>query len=257
MAYAPIRTAADLAARVVPGQTREDDYMDFKADPWARNDAGRRECAADVAQFANASGGAILLGAPEQDHVAVGFKDVPEPEELPRWIGDVINRQLEPVPPIEPHVIAVPGGTRVVVVNVPPSPVLIGRKTGEGYEFPIRAGDGKRYMTLMEVEARMRNNERLARLRLEQIRPDRDLVILDAPTRGTSDRGWNVTRVDDHVVSLAMGALHVDVPLAYVEAVYRTPEPGVAWVIALSAQIERVGPSGGSPEHLLVRKMRA
>src|SRR2546427_6870063 len=113
MGYTRIATPAELAERVIPRQTREDDYLEFKADPWQGNDAGKRECARDVAQFANASGGTVLVGVPEQDHVAQGFKDVPSPEDLMHWIGDVLNGRLEPVPPIELHLLA-PGGVPVV-----------------------------------------------------------------------------------------------------------------------------------------------
>ena len=56
MAYAPIRTADD-AAGLILGRTLEDGYLDFKSEPWRGNADGRRECARDVAQFANASGG--------------------------------------------------------------------------------------------------------------------------------------------------------------------------------------------------------
>ncbi len=243
MGYTPIGTPAELEARVVPSQTREGDALDFKADPWPRNDAGRKECAGDVAQFANASGGTVVIGVPEEDHLARSFKDVPEAAELQRWIGDVIDKHLEPVPPIDPRVITLPSGARLVAVNVPPSAVLIARKTsGEGYEFPVRAGNGKRFMTLMEVEARMGNRERLMKLRIEQIRPD-ELVVLDAHiTPGTVDaREWRVVSVDDHSVKLSRGALDVDVPIGYVEAVYRTNEQGASrWVIAMDCHVQMI-----------------
>lgn len=251
--YESIRTTEELAQRLVPGQTREDHYLDFKSDPYHRNDAGRRECARDVAQFANASGGNLVIGAPEENHVLQGFKGVGDPDELARWINDVVKGQLEPVPPVELRTVIASSSARLVVVNVPPSPVLIARKAGEGYEFPIREGDSKRYMTLMEVEARMENQERLAKLRLERIGRG-EKVVLDARVTGIDHREWEVTGVDDDIVSLAKGALHVDVPLAYVQAVYRTPEPGIGWVLALSCHIQRIGTSGGIVEHLLVRK---
>jgi hypothetical protein len=182
-----------------------------------------------------------VIGSQEHDHVVQAFKDVPAPEDLNRWIADVLNGQLEPVPPIEPHTITVTAGTRVLAVNVPPSLPLIARRTGEGYEFPIRAGDGKRYMTLMEVEARMGNRERLMKLRLQEIRQV-DLVTLDAhiPAGGVDAREWRIEKVDDHAVTLVKGAYHVDVPLSYVEAVYRTNERGAAWVIAMDCHVQEV-----------------
>ncbi len=252
MGYSAIGTSAELAARVVPTKTLEDDALEFKADPWPRNDEGRRECAADVAQFANASGGTVVIGAPQENHIVQGFKNVSTPAELVRWIEDVINGQLEPVPLVDQRVVDIPGGTRVVAVNVPPSPVLIARKTtGKGYEFPIRAGDGKRYMTLIEVEARMGNRERLMKLRIEQIKRD-ERVTLDAhiPAGGVDAREWQVASVDDHSVTLTRGAMSMDVPLGYVEAVYRTNEHGAAWVIAMDCHVQMI------ENRLRIRKFR-
>jgi hypothetical protein len=253
MAFLPIRVPTDLQ-RLALNTTREDHWLEFKREPHARSDQGRVELARDVAQFANASGGVLVIGADEVVHVLSGWQTVPNPDDFIHWADDVVKGHLAPVPSIEPHVLQVPSDETVVALNVPPSLPLIARRQGDGFEFPIRAGDSRRYMTLIEVEARMQNDERLARLRLEQI-GEGDSVTLDGQTRGISERGWKVTGVDDHVVSLATGALHVDVPLAYVQAVYRTREPDAAWVVALSARIERIGAGSGAPEHLLVRKI--
>lgn len=175
---------------------------------------------------------------------------MPAPDELIRWIDEVLKGQLEPVPPVELTTVPHPGGARVVVVNVPPSPVLIARKSGQGYEFPIRAGDSKRYMTLLEVEARMQNLERLARLRLEQIRLI-DPVVVDAKLQGVDARDWRITEVNDHTFTLSKGALRASVPLGYVEGVYRTNELDGAWVVALDCHVLRIP---GPGEHLRIRK---
>jgi hypothetical protein len=257
MAYVPISGQSDLLRRLVIGRSVEDHHLEFKAmdatgRPYNRNDDGKRECARDVAQFANAAGGTIVIGAGERNHVLDRFEAVPEPAGLLLWIDSVLNEQLEPVPPVEAHVVAVESNVSVLTLNIPPTAVLVARRNAKSYEFPIRAGDSKRYMTLIEIEARMQNTERLAKLRLEKI-ARHELVLLDATISGTSDTGWTVESVDDDVVSLAIGALKVDVPLAYVQAVYRTPEPGAAWVIALSAHIQYARGSG-ERDHLLVRR---
>ena len=60
MAYTPIRTSIDVAARLVPGNTREDHWRDFKGldattgRPYRGNDNGKDELRLDVATFANA-----------------------------------------------------------------------------------------------------------------------------------------------------------------------------------------------------------
>src|SRR6266446_2256544 len=134
MGYEPIARSGEFTRRLVPGQARENQFLDFKRDPW--NQTEKRECASDVAQFANASGGVLVIGADEQDHVLSGFKAVPRPDELLRWVDDVLKGHLEPVPPIDPHILNGPVGEAVVVMNIPPSLALVARKAGEGYEFP-------------------------------------------------------------------------------------------------------------------------
>ncbi len=62
MPYVPIRVPADLQ-RLVVNMTRENQWLEFKREPQTRNDQGRAECARDVGQFANASGGVLVVGA--------------------------------------------------------------------------------------------------------------------------------------------------------------------------------------------------
>jgi len=77
-------------------------------------------------------GGTLILGAEERDHVLHRVLGVSEPNGLVHWIDDVVNGQLEPVPPIEPVVLTHPDtGVAVVVLNVPPVPALVARKTNE------------------------------------------------------------------------------------------------------------------------------
>lgn len=145
---------------------------------------------------------------------------------------------LTPVPPIDIVILQPERGIDVVVVNVPPSPVLVARVQGDYYEFPIRAVDSKRYMPLLEVEARMGNNERLMSLRLERVDSSHRVVLDVDSTLDTRD--WRVESVDDHTVRLRKSAMSLDVPLSYVTAVYPTPEEGADWVVALDCKIQEV-----------------
>src|SRR5690348_11769062 len=106
MPYGPIRTPDDIAHRLIVSTTREDHCLEFKGldgsgHPYARGHDGSRECAGDVAQFANASGGSLVLGAAEKDHVLLEFQDVSEADKLVRWIDSILNGNLVPVPPVE------------------------------------------------------------------------------------------------------------------------------------------------------------
>ena len=146
---------------------------------------------------------------------------------------DVVNGQLTPGPIVEPTTLQTPNGETVVIVNVPPSLVLVARRQGEGFEFPIRGGDSRRYMTLMEVEARLQNKERAMMLRIQQI-PQGAKLRLDALIQGIGDRGWIVKYVDDHAVTLSHDGQDAIIPLAYVGAVYQATEADIGWVLGAS-----------------------
>jgi hypothetical protein len=93
MAYKPIRSADDLSTRLIVGVTREDHWLDFKGfdqktgHAWSDSD----ECRRDVAQFANASGGTIVIGALEEGHLLGSFRPVPSPESVVRWVDEVLK----------------------------------------------------------------------------------------------------------------------------------------------------------------------
>jgi hypothetical protein len=242
MAYKPIRSADDLAARLIVGETREDHWLDFKGFeqktvwPWSDND----ECRRDVVQFANASGGSVVVGAIEENHVLKGFQGVPDPDDTIRRLDEVLKGRLEPVPAIEPVTLRTATGEDVVVVNVPPSLRLVAlRFNDDRYQFPIRAVDSKRYMTLGEIEARMQDQTRVHRLRLEQI-GRQELVGLDVKVDANlTHNGWRVARVEEDVVVLERELEEVPIPLAYVETVYRAGLRGAEWIVALSCYLSQ------------------
>lgn len=238
MPYRLICSRADMEVWLVVGATREDHWLDFKGldengRSYAEGRKGQRECARDVAQFANAAGGTLVIGAEEDGHVLLGFRSVPRAHDLLRWIDETVKGALEPVPAIDPYVIETAGGESVIALNIPPALSLVARRSDEKYEFPIRTADARRYLRLAEVEARMQGRERMTSLRIEQIGPDKS-VGLDAQIRGADHNEWRVRAVDDNVVRLSKGVLEVVVPLIYVDAVYQAGELGAEWVLSLS-----------------------
>jgi hypothetical protein len=225
----------------MPGVTREDHYLDFKAAPHSlKTKGGADDLRVDVAAFANASGGTLVIGAQEADHVFDSFASVAKPHEEIRWIDEVLKECLEPPPIVEPHAVVEPGGASIVIVNVPPALGLIAHRVKQSYRFPLRAAESIRYMTAAEVLARMQGRERMHRLALEQI-PAGTPVGIDAMVRtgDLSHNDWLVVEVQDDVVMLENDGLKTAVPLAYVEAVYRANEPGAEWIIALSCFLTR------------------
>lgn len=246
MAYGPIRTPDDLAARLQPSVTREDHWLDFKGlsattgRPYAKGGDGKDECRLDVAQFANASGGSIVYGAVEANHLFSKYATVPNPQEFARWLDDVVKVFLEPVPALEVHVIRTATGEDVVVANVPPLVRLVGlrRRGRDAYEFPIRTVDSRRFLTLTEIEARMQDRDRAHRLQLNQIKQS-ERVGLDAHVDNELGHyDWNVSAVGEDVVVLTKEK-QVVVPLAYVRAVYRPELPGAVWIVDLDCYLSK------------------
>jgi hypothetical protein len=233
MPYIPIYSLTDIRHLLVVGETREDHWLDFKSELGNDN----RENARDIAQFANASGGTLVIGAQESAQTLSGFINIPDPPKVISRIEGIVKGHLTPVPVIEPESFEVARGVHIVVVNVPPSLALVARHDRhESYEFVIRGYESKRFMTLLEVEAQMENKERAMRLRLERIPPDAP-VGLDAYVRVIGHNDWRVTGVDDDVVRLSKDDAEMVAPLAYVEAVYEAGEPEATWVIRLPCYI--------------------
>jgi Schlafen, AlbA_2 len=233
--YQPIVSPADLH-RLVIGTTREDHWLDFKE----ALDSENRENARDIAQFCNADGGVLVLGAREADHILTGFSNV---QNAPMVIGRIerlVGSNLTPVPTIEPVVLEVAVGLRIIVVNVPPSLPLVARHDRQReFEFLVRGHESKRWMTLSEVDARMQNNERAMRLRLGRI-PAGAKVGLDASLRkALGHNDCRVVGVTDDVVRLKKDGEELAAPLAYVEAVYQAGEPEAERIIRLSCCIAK------------------
>ena len=53
---------------LISGAVPEDYDLDFKREPYGRNDAAKRDLCGDVAAMANTSGGLIILGLDEDEH---------------------------------------------------------------------------------------------------------------------------------------------------------------------------------------------
>src|SRR5262245_19131458 len=117
--------------------------MEFKGPipyPGKSDIEDRAECALDIAQFANGSGGVLVIGAEEKNHVFQALVAVKDPQRCQDWIRDVITGQLKPVPAFEPLLIWVDSATPCLVINVPPHPTLVARYRDKKYQFVVRAG---------------------------------------------------------------------------------------------------------------------
>ena len=135
-----ITTPEEFASAVTIGTTTETLTLDFKGTidhrfpkgtPEQVKQKAQQETCRDIAQFANTSGGCLLIGVEEVRDPVTGLKvaaditSVAEPGEMKEWIEEAVKNYLVPATFRHPiDIVRVPGGT-VVAVNVPPSLHLI------------------------------------------------------------------------------------------------------------------------------------
>ena len=188
------------------------------------------------------------MGAQEVDHLFAGYTVVPDPQQTIRWIDEVVKANLEPTPAVEPYVITATTGQRVVAINIPPSLRLVAHRVNNALEFPVRRVDSRGFMTLGEVEARMQDQTRVHRLRLEQIGADAPVGLDATVDRDLGHNDWRVASVGEDVVVLGKGAIEVPGPLAYIQTVYRAGLLAAEWVIDLDCYLRaRYEISGPDP----------
>lgn len=101
--------------------------------------------AKDMAAFANALGGVVLIGTSKDDE-PLAYPGIPRDfaERLSDGFSDAHARHLSPKPPnVERIIVAIPDSDKVLLaVNVHPfSDQIVGAKTGSNsWRFPVRVG---------------------------------------------------------------------------------------------------------------------
>jgi Divergent AAA domain. len=187
-----VRSRPDLAEVVKVGETAESLCLEFKSaiDGW-RVPKGtpnreelqykcQKETCRDIAQFANAVGGCLLVGVQETPNaeskliLASGFAPVDDPQGLVQWIEQAIKKYLVPstfryyIDPIE-----IEGG-RVISVSIPPSRYLVALwdHADHTLQFVYRTSDGKKYMNPDETERHRMDGTRAAKIAFEQAKAD-------------------------------------------------------------------------------------
>lgn len=122
MPFSPVQSLKDLPAI---GTRGEDLNLDFKSTVKSAKDA---ELAKDVAAFANASGGTILIGASEDTSTNRLTDWVPhslgDANAIKARFENAVKGLCSPVPVIDPKAIDRAPGQFVVAVNVWPHPLL-------------------------------------------------------------------------------------------------------------------------------------
>jgi hypothetical protein len=177
MTFQSFESVADLPPEgPLSAAAREKHDLDFKeftdrATPW--------EHAKDIAAFANALGGTILVGSSDKPNVVHhGLKNQTAHEVRNIYEGAAL--MCSPTVPIDVVPINFPDGKVVVAVNVPPFPESVvgapeetndknGKpiKAEHGWRFPIRRASQTHYLKPEELPLYMNPNVRRAFVRLQ------------------------------------------------------------------------------------------
>jgi hypothetical protein len=249
--YRAIRDWSDLPGGS-PSEASETYELDFKAEH--ETDGG--EQAKDMAAFANAFGGVILIGVAEKaDTFTRKLLSIGEAEIVAKDYENAARELLSPRPLVDPSIIRLPEdeSRALVAVNVDPFPgQLVGARLPQtqAWRFPVRTA--ARHCTYLDPEKQMIYSDprtRKAAILLSSIEPTSKKIFVQVMERREADqqfsnrdriyegefRGLDVhknsvslaVRLDDQIMPIA-------VPLEDVQAVWTG---GGLWTVRLDGAI--------------------
>lgn len=139
----------------------EDSDLDFKSTLPSTSDGDTKETAYDVAQFANAAGGLLILGVEEDgDGRASSVVGVEAPgRDFGLWLHQLVSTRVTPNAAVVHRSAYVADGREVHLVSVAPSilaphGVLVG---DFAMRYPLRVGNTRRWLSEGEVAERYRS----------------------------------------------------------------------------------------------------
>lgn len=150
--------SAEHIETLLRDKKEEDAFLDHKARPHARDDDGVHELIKDVAAFANAQGGYLIIGIGEEagnPRRPGGLVNIDDPEGERRRIIDHCFEKIEPrLTELDIRSIVVDGRTLLVcrVLDGPEKPYCC-RPNREHHFFWRRYEDGNRLMSVPEIRA--------------------------------------------------------------------------------------------------------
>ena len=191
-------TAADLQ-QLVDSAAPEDQWLEFKGA--AYEPVKHEEMLKDVAAFANADGGYILIGVKaDKAGTATGFNTVADARQVAENMLKSCLQNITPrVADIEINPVDAPGGAKVVIIRVPVSARRPHMYTLGGHtQFVRRHGTENRAMTMDEIRELTLGDQPLLALReiretlrealgsqaaasLERIQPADNALTLSSP----------------------------------------------------------------------------
>lgn len=222
------------------------------------------EVAKDVAALASAMGGTVLVGGVEGGGERRGMvgrlANVELPGRMVTQISDAVRQHTRPLPVFEPRVITLTPAEQssvlgrdgeaqnvsVVAVNVQPlpfGPVAVracddtGRVIANAYRFPIRGGEGTRFLQPEELALHYSAHERKISVLLHRIPkassrevPRPEVRVIDMTRQGLMRQ---LVTLDEERMMVIFGLSHVEsnpgpesgpkahVPYAFVSAVWQ------------------------------------
>lgn len=242
MAWTPIRGPGDLPAEGKP----ESETLDLKR-CYERNAKGQTSALRDIASFANAFGGTILVGAEEEPDTAVlkEYVGIPDADAEGRRIKQLALARLDPQPDVETVPIRTSDGLNVLAINVAPFPGVVGVRHEIKWEFYVRRERLNHAVTFGEAE-KMLTQDRRGRLLIESIPKESwsQRITVDAYLRRIPRGKWSLKRLDAHNVVLACpGNYDIEIPYSFIKAVW--PSGGDRFTISVDAAITRINPPNG------------
>jgi|CZKU01.1.fsa_nt_gi hypothetical protein len=268
--WEPITTVDQLVARF------ESSTLDYKTTYDLSTSATRYDIAKDVAAFANAYGGSLIVGVLERGGKVVKLEGVADVSKLTKEVATALQRHCEPCPSTpEEHEITVSpsdaarllaprcpppsSAITLVTLNVRPDPRSpIGVKPlgagsqamAETYRFPVRVDDHTRFMPPTELPMWMNSHERRIAIQLRTLGPRAKVRAFHLP-HGGQDGDWvdvNLEAVDEAnqiaVFTSETGKAVANVPLTFISAVWVEPFDETC-----SVQVDGTLFAGSSPRY--------
>jgi hypothetical protein len=273
MAWTPITSVDQLV------DCFENSRFDYKTTYDLTNKATRYEIAKDVAAFANAYGGTIVVGVFESGGKVVRIDGVADVPKLMAEMATALKKCSSPVPvtPEEHAIVVSPqDAARLLRKSGAPAPVSevtivtlnvrpdtrgpIGVHVFDGvnasladvYRFPVRIDDQTRFLNPTELPMWMNSHERRVAIQLREVFSGDpvDVIVhhlIGVMVNHPHDQPMKLSGVDE-----ARGVLEftgktgaaVHVPFLFVPAVWRDPHDSV-WRVAVRGTVFPNMPSTG------------
>jgi hypothetical protein len=269
----------DQLIKHVVEHTAEALHVDFKREFYKdeqRNNTvvpAQEEAAKDVASFANAEGGDIIIGITDQGHRAGVFFDTPNVVGIETKFREWLRNRLAPREVAETVTMKLwefdhdQKQRQVLVVTVPPWPhgavsVWDGDSDKAGYFFPVRRGDDTRYLRFEELMRLTDPKKRSMFLRLKELEREERQFILATPINALGNsfpmqvtvadgKHGEIRSISEDVVILSMVGTRAPLTWGTSQAVtiYPTPEPiEIAWNRPLAVPLELVRAAWRDPD---------